>query len=68
MEEILTLSKQDAKEFLKRPLGKVLSGISVFMDRIHRTENEMEFDSDDCHFVLTATKKEERDGNSKFSD
>lgn len=63
MEKRLTLTDQERKEFLKRPLGKALLGISVFMDRIHCTESEMEFETDDCYFVLTATKKKESDGN-----
>lgn len=66
MEKRLTLTDQERKEFLKRPLGKALLGISVFMDRIHCTESEMEFESDDCRFVLTATKKEERDGKKSY--
>lgn len=62
----LTLSEQERKEFLKRPLNMVLSGISVFMDNIHSDESKITFESDDTTFVLTATKKETRDGTKKY--
>ncbi len=66
MEKKLTLNQQERKEFLKRPLGKALQSISVYMDRIDSFESVIEFESDDCRFVLTATKKKERDGKKAY--
>lgn len=64
----LTLTDQERKDFLKRPLSKVLTGIELFMDHIHTSEAEMQFKSDTCDFVLTAVKKTtstEQESNSE---
>ena len=63
MEKRLTLTEQERNEFLKQPLSSVLFRLSFCIDKFHCPEIEMEFGYEDYKFVITATKKEERDGN-----
>ena len=68
MQTELTLTDREKKDFLKRPLGKELTGIELFMDHIHTTEAEMQFTSDTCDFVLTAVKKTTPTGQESNSE
>lgn len=56
MKKVFTLTDQEVKEFMKRPLLKALTGISLQMDNYHCDESELTLSADNCTFVITATK------------
>lgn len=68
MKTKLTFTDRDKIDFLKRPFGKVLSGIELFLDLTHTNETELLFTSDTCDFVLTAVKKTTSTGQESNSE